>query len=344
MTTMVREAALTERPSGTSFPGLVGVELRRLWWRRLTKVALAAAVLVTGVTVYTAYLATAPESVARAVDMYEQERANFPQMVAECQRAQQEARDAGETEADFGCAQMQPPTLENFGAANPIPAAIFTGMLKTNGLFYAFLAFLVGASFVAAEFSAGSLGNWLTFQPRRLRVGLSKLLAAAGGGLLVAAAGLGVAALGAWMIGIVNRPDSDLTIPLLTDLGEPLSQPVLRYLVLTMGAGIVGAALGFLVRNTGAVVGVVIGYVVVVEGILAQGVMSGRLSPWLPALNIEGFLSRGTTYMVERCTSAGRCEYVNATHTYTSSWVYLVVFGIVMAASALLVFRRRDVS
>ncbi len=343
MTTMVRQTTLTERPRGTSFPGLVGVELRRLWWRRLTKVALAAAVLVTGITVYTAYLATAPESVAQAVDMYEREVANFPQMVADCERAQQEARAAGDAEADFGCAQMQAPTLENYGVANPIPAAIFTGLLKTNGLFYAFLAFLLGASFVAAEFSTGSLGNWLTFQPRRLRVGLSKLAAAAGGGLMVAVLGFGVAALGAWMVGTLNRPDSDLQIPVLTTLAEPLSQPVLRYLAVTMGAGAVGAALAFLVRNTGAVVGLVIGYVVVVEGIIAQAVLSGKLAPWLPALNIEGFLDRGTTYMAERCAS-GRCEYVQLTHTYTSSWVYLLAFGTVVMAAALLVFRRRDVA
>lgn len=343
MTTMVRQAALTERPQGTSFPGLVGVELRRLWWRRLTKVALVVAVLVTGVTVYTAYLATAPESVARAVDMYEQEVANFPQAVADCERAQQDARAAGDAEADFGCAQMQAPTLENFGVANPVPAAIFTGLLKTNGLFYAFLAFMLGASFVAAEFSTGSLGNWLTFQPRRLRVGLSKLAGAAGGGLLVAVAGLGVAGLGAWMVGTLNRPDSDLQLPLLTDLGEPLSQPILRYVAVTMAAGAIGAALAFLVRNTGAVVGIVIGYVVVVEGIVAQAVMSGRLRPWLPALSIEGFLDRGTTYMAEQCTS-GRCQYVQLTHTYTSSWIYLLVFGVVLTGVALLVFRRRDVS
>jgi ABC-2 type transport system permease protein len=137
---------------------------------------------------------------------------------------------------------MRPPTLEGFGAANPVPAAVFTGLLKTNGLFYAFLAFLLGASFVAAEFSTGSLGNWLTFQPRRLRVGLSKLAAAAGGGLLVAGAGLGMAALGSWMVGTLNRPDSRVQLPLLTDVGEPLSHRVLRQVGIIMAAGVVGAA------------------------------------------------------------------------------------------------------
>jgi ABC-2 type transport system permease protein len=343
MTTLLTETTLTDRPKGTSFAGLVGVELRRLWWRRLTKVALFAAVVVTGVTIYTAYQATNPESLARALDVYQGEVANFPQMVADCERTQQEARDAGQVDTDFGCAQMRPPTLENFGVANPVPSAIFAGLVRTNGLFYAFLAFVLGASFIAAEFSTGSLGTWLTFQPRRIRVGVSKLAAAAGGGLLVGATGLGLAWLGSWMVGTLNRPDSDLQLPALTDLGEPLSHLVLRHVGLVMAAGVVGAALGFLARNTGAVVGVVIGYAVVVEGIVAQGLARGKLSPWLPATNLEGFLLRGTTYMAEQCTT-GRCEYAMVPLSYTHSWVYLSVFGLVLSALAVLVFRRRDVS
>lgn len=343
MTTLLTHTTLTDRPKGTSFPGLVGVELRRLWWRRLTKVAVAAAIVVTGVTVYTAYAMTSPESLAQSVEIYEREVENFPQMVAECERAQSEARAAGEVDADFGCEQMRAPTLEDFGMANPVPSAIFVGLLKANGMFYAFLAFLLGASFIAAEFSTGSLGNWLTFQPRRVRVGLSKLAAAGGGGLLVMAAGLGVAGIGSWMVGTLNRPDSDLQIPVLTDVGEPLTHLVLRYVGLVIAAGGVGAALAFLARNTGAVVGIVIGYGVVVEGIVAQGLARGKLTPWLPAQNITGFLERGTEYAAEKCT-AGRCEYSMVALSYTHSWVYLSVFGIALTALAVLVFRRRDVS
>lgn len=343
MTTLIQETTLTDRPKGTTFAGLVGIELRRLWWRRLTKVVLLAAVVVTGVTVYTAYEMSNPESLAQSLEMYEREVADFPQMVVECEQAQQQARDAGEVDVDFGCAQLRPPTLENFGVTNPAPAAIFTGMVTSNGLFYAFLAFIVGASFVAAEFSTGSIGTWLTFQPRRIRVGASKLAAAAGGGLLIAVTGLGLAWLGAWMVGTVNRPESSLQLPVLTDLGEPLSHLVLRHVGVVMAAGVAGAALAFLVRNTGAVVGIVLGYAVVVEGIIAQGLARGKLTPWLPATNLTGFLERGTTYMAETC-SGGLCEYSALPLSYTHSWVYLSVFGLAVTSLALVTFRRRDVS
>ena len=53
------------RPSGTSFAGLVGVEVRRLWWRRLTKAVVVAVVLFTGATIYNAYNASSPERLAQ---------------------------------------------------------------------------------------------------------------------------------------------------------------------------------------------------------------------------------------------------------------------------------------
>ena len=40
-----------------------------------------------------------------------------------------------------------------------------------------FAAFLVGASFIGAEYSTGSLANWLTFVPQRLKVYGSKVIA-----------------------------------------------------------------------------------------------------------------------------------------------------------------------
>jgi LPXTG-motif cell wall-anchored protein len=46
--------------------------------------------------------------------------------------------------------------------------------------------------------------------------------------------------------------------------------------------------------------------------------------------------------MAEQCTPA-RCQYAMVPLGYTHSWVYLSVFGLVLAVLALLVFRRRDV-
>ena len=47
------------------------------------------------------------------------------------------------------------------------------------------VAFLVAASFVGAEFTTGSLANWLTFVPRRSTVFVSKLTVVAAFSLLL---------------------------------------------------------------------------------------------------------------------------------------------------------------
>jgi hypothetical protein len=71
--------------------------------------------------------------------------------------------------------------------------------------------------------------------------------------------------------------------------------------------------------------------------------MQGRLTPWLPATNVAGFLERGTTYFAQRCATATGCEQTVVSLSYAQSWTYLSVFGLVLATLALLVFRRRDV-
>ena len=87
------------RPTGTSFAGLVGVELRRLWWRRLTKAVLAGAVFFVLAMVYNAYNSSTPERLAQQLDNYsimvednkrqqEEMKDQLPQMVKDCEEQQ----------------------------------------------------------------------------------------------------------------------------------------------------------------------------------------------------------------------------------------------------------------
>lgn len=334
--------ATTTHPSGTSPAGLVAVELRRLWWRRLTKVLLVLAVLFTGVGIYGAYQSTLPDTLAQQVAGYKEQAAQFPQMVRDCQQAQADARQNGESNADLGCSQLTPPTPKDFGLQAPETGALTVSLSTNHAILYAFLAFVLGASFVGAEFSSGSLGTWLTFEPRRLRVAGSKFVAAGIGGAAIAALGLAATALGAWLVSQVNRPDPSLDLPAVTGPGESVTQTLLRCLLVGVISGLAGVALALVVRNTGAVVAVVLGYGVVVEGVLAQAVGHGRLAPWLPMKNVEAFLQRGTTYFAEKCTAQG-CQYEPMRLSYTHGWVYLSVFMVALVAVALWVFRRRDI-
>lgn len=327
----------------TTYPGLVGVELRRTWWRRLSKVVLVAAVLLTGVSLYGAYESTSPSNLAQQLDAYRQTVAQFPQMLKDCEQAQAQARESGDPNADFGCSQLKTPTPSDFGLQTPEAGALTVSLTTANAYLYAFLAFVLGTSLIGAEFSSGSMGTWLTFEPRRLRAASTKLLAAGLAGAAIAAVGLAVTTAGAWLISRVNQPDPALQLLPSVGPAESVPQALLRCLVVGVIAAMAGVALTLILRNTGAVVAIVLGYGVIVEGVLAQGVGRGRFVPWLPLKNLEAFVQRGSTYYAESCGATG-CDYKEMTLTYTHGWVYLLVFGIALVAVALAVFRRRDVS
>lgn len=332
------------RPKGTSFAGLVGVELRRLWWRRLTKAAVVAVVLFTGAMVYNAYTASAPERLAQQLDDFRTMTQQAPQMLEECKKQEAIERDrSGDPAVDFGCDQQQTPTLEDMGLVLPVADVITEGIAKVGALLLAFVALLLGASFVGAEFSTGSMGTWLTFAPRRLRVASSKLTAAALAGAGIALLGLVLGNLGARMVAVVNRPGDDLVLPDPPQLTDPLALLGLRVVALAVGAGIVGAALALLLRHTAAIIGVVLGYAVVVEGIAVQSFLQGRLQRWSVLHNIEAFVEKGSTYFAESCTDA-RCDYTQHTITYTQGWIFLLGVVVAIVAVGLVAFRRRDVS
>lgn len=333
------------RPRGTSFAGLVGVELRRLWWRRLTRVAVVAVVLFIGASVYNAYSESSPERVAQHLADFRTMQQDAPRMAEECRKQQAIERDrSGDQTLDFGCdAESQTPTLEQMGVVLPVADTITEDITKVSALVLAFVALLVGAGFVGAEFTSGSMGQWLTFQPRRLRVASSKLAAAAVGGTAVAVLGVVLANLGARMIAVVNRPGSDLQLPEPPALADPLWVLGLRTVALALGAGVVGAALGLLLRHTAAVIGVVLGFAVVVEGIVVQAFLQGRLQQWSVLKNIEAFIDKGTTYFAETCT-ATECQQGQQTLTYTHGWVYLLCVLVLVVLAGLVAFRRRDVT
>jgi len=346
------------RPTGTSFAGLVGVELRRLWWRRLTKAVLAGVVLFVLAMVYNAYNSSTPERLAQQLDQYrimlednkrqqDQMKDQLPQMIKDCEAQQAQQRQAGnDPTLDLGCSTIgtiQGPTLEEMGIVVPLPDSITEAAMQPLVSVLGFLVLILMGSFVAAEFTTGSMGSWLTFKPRRVQVAASKLVAAAIGATALAGLSVALLALGARMVATVNRPGSDLQLPEPPPLDESLGQLVLRAVVLVLVAGVLGAALGLLIRHTAAVVGVLLGYVVLVEGFAVHALLQGRITPFAVVPNAFAFLQKGYAYMAQTCT-AERCTYAEQSVGYTHGWVYLLVVAAVVVVAAVLTFRRRDVS
>lgn len=321
---------------------LVGIELRRLWWRRLTRYGLLTVTALIAFGMYGTWKMTQPPSSVDRVSQeqaYQQAMQDFTAQVAACRSAAEEARRTGGP-GFFDCDRIPPPSREMFGP----PTATFGGLMpdavKGTATGVSFVLFLIGASVVAAEFRSGSMGTWLTFEPRRLRVAATKLAATGLGALLAGVTLLAFTALGVWVVCLLNGADAPTT-----DSSGSLPWLLGRSLLMMAAAGVAGAAIAFLVRSTAAVVGVVVGYAVVLEGIIASS--WPQWQPWLLQLNVRAWLEDGARYVVRECenrpTGGFACTGSELTLPLGHAWVYLLAVGTVLVISALVSFRHRDV-
>jgi ABC-2 type transport system permease protein len=313
---------------------LTKVELRRLFSRRLTAIALLGALVLTGLMLFDSFQQAKPLSGPELT----QQRAQFDQahkdwvatgaqQVQDCLTQQAETQKT-DPKASFGCDQMEPKWGVNWGKPQPKFAEMMPNTLLAGSYLLAFVGFLVGASFVGAEFGSGSMANWLTFEPRRMRVYASKL-AAAGLGLVPATVALlGLLTAGVWLIVHHFVPTGGTTAKVWGDLAA------------------MGARSLVLARRTVAVLGIAVGYLVVVEGVFGQALHGAR--PWLLQLNVTGWLQHGATYLVDVCKTDAQgnygCQGVEKALTFGHSSAYLGVLVLLAIGLAALIFRRRDVS
>ena len=324
---------------------LARVELRRLLRRRLTLFVVLGILLAVGLQLFQTGMQARPMSAgerARVSADYERARQDFAQngeqQRADCLQSQAEARTS-DPKADFGCDTMEP-TLAMFLKPELRFAGAVPGVLTGGAVLLALAALVLGAGFTASEFTTGSIGTWLTFEPRRLRVYGSKLLAARR--RVGPARGPDLRAADRRRVG-VRVPLGEHGGPRRHAGATSPRSPGAR-VVLAAAVAVVGAALGFLLRHTAAVLGVALGYAIAGEGILGSNVQA--LRPWLLQTNITGWLQHGTTYAVDRCTSADggySCETIQKPLSFAHSATYLGVLVVALVLVTALVFRRRDV-
>ncbi|HEY8619813.1 MAG TPA: ABC transporter permease subunit, partial [Dermatophilaceae bacterium] len=215
-------------------------------------------------------------------------------------------------------------------------------ILLAGSYLLAFVAFLVGAGFVAAEFSSGSMANWLTFEPRRMRVYVSKLGAAGLGLIPVTVALLGLLTAGSWLIVSHLASTAGTTAKVWGDLALMGGRAV----ALAVAAAVAGAAMGVLLRHTAAVLGIAVGYLVLVEGVFGQALQGAR--PWLLQLNFNAWLQHGAKYFIQTCKTDAQgnynCQGVEKVLSFGHGSAYLGLLVVLTVGLAALVFRRRDVS
>jgi hypothetical protein len=200
------------------------------------------------------------------------------------------------------------------------------------GAVAAVLGFLIGATWIGAEWSSRSIVALLFWEPRRLRVVGAKLGVLAG-----AAALLGVLAQAAWlaMAGIVYAVAGDGAGVPPGVWGHLLALDG-RSVLLTVLAALVGFGLANLTRNTGAALGAGFVYFAVVE--TAVRALRPTWQPWLMSNDAVALMYPGGLRIWIQDGAQGH-EYL--IHNLPAGITLACVTAVVVGAGAVL-FARRD--
>jgi ABC-type transport system involved in multi-copper enzyme maturation permease subunit len=186
------------------------------------------------------------------------------------------------------------------------------------------LAFVVGASFVGADWRAGTVMTQLTWEPRRVRIFVGKCAA------VILAAGLASVVLQTLLAGVLlpgalrgGGSAGAGAAWLRSMVGE-----VLRGAALSAIGAAIGLALGSIGRNTALALGAGFIYLAVLEGGLLSSLFPG-INRWLMVPNAIQFVVGGD-YLVGR--------------SVTAAGVLLAAYAVGALAIAVAVFQSRDVT
>ena len=327
---------------------LVRVEVRRILARRIPVLAVLAALAVSLMALFGVHQMAVSVNQQRAMahELLDEFAASWEPAPLEeyqaCVRDQARARqDPGQGDVDYGCEQLRrAPVLEDFIQDLPSMTEQYRELLGYLALPFLFLPLAVGSTSVAAEFAHRTMGAWLTFVPRRVPVLFAKVLAAALLAVPVVGTGLTVILLGVPALFRHHGIDDGVT----GAEWVSLAWMALRVLGLGLAAGAFGAAAAFVLRHSGLVIGMMVGYLVLVEGLLASFYpSSGR---WLLGNNIQAVVEHGTRWLTwpTFCDDVTvSCDPVVHEISLTHGVVVLLVVLVAVLGLALLRFVRSDV-
>jgi ABC-type transport system involved in multi-copper enzyme maturation permease subunit len=236
------------------------------------------------------------------------------------------------------CASIDYPT------AREVLGPVFTfrsempGRALAIGVMLALMGYLVGASFVGAEWQHGTMSGLLLWEPRRVTVFLAKLFALLTGLVLIGAVTYAVGFGAHWLVADQRGDAGGLTRGMLESLGLASARGVALALVVAM----CGFAIAYAVRLSAAALGAAIAYVIGAE--VGLRILSQESQRWLLSENISAWLERGLQYAIVNCDGAGPCTEKVQSITMWQGGAYVAGLALVLAVVAALVFARRDVT
>ena len=336
----------TAEPGATAAPTfgrLMNTELRRLTARRFTRVIVGLSVLgyVTAMLVmFFNYARVTPEDIAQATAQRDEQIVQFQQYVEQC-KAQpgQDPNQCGfvPTADEFPIDQFL--TNEPF---QPDDVPIFA---LAVGAAVALAGFIIGATFIGAEWTSKNIVAWLFYEPRRWRLMAAKLIVLCAVMLLLA-----VLAQVIWLVSAQllmhfrGLPVSSLDPPQ-PDFWSDAVHVQLRSALLVIPATLLGFGLANLIRNTAAALGVAFVFFVIVENLMRA--FSPNLQPYQFTTSVAAWVVKGGITVYGNVQFNAELGYVMPEEIHisnTQGGVTLMVYAGVVLAISLVLFRRRDIT
>lgn len=331
---------------------LTRVELRRIFSRKIVHLSVLAILAVSVLVFWGLWQSVMPLSAYE-----DQARQNFEQMHADWE-SQQEFQDeefitqclddqeterqrTGDQTLDFGCV-WEEPTLESVmeGYAAPQMSELYSMNLREGATLIFILVLLGGSTATAAELAHRTLGTWLTFEPRRDRVFASKVLASGVVAIPITAVFLALLLVGIPLIYQIRGVEGSVTATQWADLGWMGA----RIMLLAAFLGMVGAAAGLLMKHTGVLLGIVVGYLLVVENLVRS--LFPDWSKYLLSPNLMAWVNDGHEMRNWVCEDSfsGECRETVTRISLEQGALVVGIVGLVVILASWLVFRRRDVN
>jgi hypothetical protein len=204
------------------------------------------------------------------------------------------------------------------------------------GVATAMLAFLIGATFVGAEWSSRSMVALLFWEPRRLKVMGVKIAVTA-----LFAALLAVVTQAVWWgsAEIIARTRGNRD-GLPADFWQDLFGQQGRVLLFVVLMALMGFGIANLVRNTAAALGAGFVYIVIIENVV-RGFFP-KWQEWLLVENVSGLLSRNghTVYIYENEPFGDGVREVLVSNV--RGGLMLGILTAVIVVTGVMLFKRRD--
>ena len=249
------------------------------------------------------------------------------------------------------CDDLYTPTADQYDYRGYLPSTFdfkdsFPDMVTALAAIFALMAFVIGASFVGAEWSSGGMMNLLLWRPQRLKVLSAKLSA-----LLIAITGLTAATLLVWtgffwMTGKLRGVTEGMT----SGAWQSLALTEVRALVLVLAATALGFGLASLGRHTAVALGAAIGTVIVFQFGLVTVLSLAKVKfaeAYLVPIWVQAWMDKSVKledYNSCDFSSTQGCQPPTLELTWQMAGGILAVVIVLVVGAAMWTIRSRDVA